>query len=179
VAPGCSLQDLKSPASLTRPNSLPSSSSLANAPSRDFLLPPQWALTSPCLPLLILLPSSWLAPTPVRRLLLPITSPQPASSVLYYRLSLITVTVKSHPLWTPSKWFCVLGMCRELYLRVCCSYSLGHKMILWASVSLSQVSGNKKSSSPFSSVQAEQSSNYLLSHAIVSLLFIIFRKNKK
>lgn len=152
MAPDCSLQDRKSPASLARPNSLPSSSSLASAQSRNFLPPPQWAPTSPCLPLLILLLSSWLAPTPAKRLLLPTTSPQPASLVLYYHLSLITVTVKSHPLWTPSKWICVLCMCHELYLRVCCCFSLAHKMKVWASVSLSQITDNKKSSNPFSSV---------------------------
>lgn len=115
MAPDCSLQDRKPPASLARPNSPPSSSSPASARSRGFLPRPQWVLTSPCLPRLILLPSSLLAPAQPKRLLPPLTSLQPASSALFYHLNLITVTVRSHLLWTPSKWTCVHCVRHELY----------------------------------------------------------------
>lgn len=117
VAPDCNLLDRKPPATLVRPNSLPLSSSPANAQSKDFLPPQQWALTSPCLPLLsLLLPSSMLPPTQAKGLQPPITSPQPASSAPYYHHSLIIVTVKFLPMWTPSKYI-------FLYMNRYCIYT--------------------------------------------------------
>lgn len=124
MAPDCSPLDQKPPATLARPNSLLLSSSPANAQSKDFLLPQQWALTSPCPLLSLLLPSSLLAPTRAKGLQPPITSPPPASSAPYYHHSLITVAVKSLPLWTPSKWVFKIYACGYI-LQIQCPKMVG------------------------------------------------------